>query len=536
MRKIALLMAAVMLLLCAFVPASAEEQKTTDTSVEEKKADTSVEEKTADTSVEEKTTDMVEGQKAPDYIMEGYDGDSSGHVWDTNLFFARRQEQSGISFQFRQYTEYERWEERKDTILNGEDLPDVFFKASFNAGEIRDLYAKGYIIDLKPYLEQYAPDLWALLQSREDWMAAVTMEDGSIPCLPNFNALQNNDLMWINTTWLKAVGLEMPTTAEELTEVLRAFKTKDPNRNGGADEVPLTFIGMWELRFLAHAFGIIDNDYYMSVEDGKVVSHLTSDENRAFLTWLNTLWEEKLIDHAGFTNVDTLRQNTETGKPVTYGMIMSSSPLTVVASDALKQFSALPPLKYNGEQVYRDLLGDVIRGTFAITKDCKEPEKLVEWVNFLFTEEGSRLAQAGLEGVEYIWNEDGYWEWNTDMSTVANVTLPESTISEGGSAPGLTSVDFQLKYADEETRRIITEIHEMGQYTKLPYPYVILTAEDEKQAAKLQAAIAPYAERTMAAFVVGDLKLTDESWKEFCDEVERLGLSEMTALWQKYIK
>ena len=34
-------------------------------------------------------------QKAPDYIMEGYDGGVTYRVWDTNLFFERMQEKTG---------------------------------------------------------------------------------------------------------------------------------------------------------------------------------------------------------------------------------------------------------------------------------------------------------------------------------------------------------------------------------------------------------------------------------------------------------
>ncbi len=476
-----------------------------------------------------------EGQKAPDYIMEGFDGDSANHVWDTNLFFSRMQERTGISFQFRQVTSEEQWAERKTALLAGEDLPDVLFKATLNAMEVSALYEKGLIIDLKPYLAQYAPDLWALLTAHEDWMAAITLADGSIPCLPNINELQNNDAMWINTTWLRYLGLEKPTTADELTAVLRAFKEKDPNRNGSADEVPLTFIGMWELRFLGHAFGIIDNDYYLRCRDGQVTSSLTSEENRAFLTWLHTLWEEKLLDRSGFTNVDTVRQITDAKAAIPYGVILSTSPLTVVPSDALSQYELLEPLAWDGKQVYRDLLGNVIRGTFAITKDCREPEKLVSWVNFLYTEEGSRLAQAGQEGVDYMWNEDGYWEWMNDLSTVANVTLPEATICEGGVIPGLTSGSFQLKYADSMTRGMIEQLSTLKQYCVEPFPLVTLGKEDKARVDALQAEIGPWAEKSMAAFVVGDTELNDENWNAFCARAAELGLPEMISIWQKYV-
>ena len=46
-------------------------------------------------------------QKAPDYIMEGCDGDSANHIWETSRFFERMQERSGISFQFRQFEDFE---------------------------------------------------------------------------------------------------------------------------------------------------------------------------------------------------------------------------------------------------------------------------------------------------------------------------------------------------------------------------------------------------------------------------------------------
>ena len=244
-------------------------------------------------------------QKAPDFILEGYDGDLSGRNWDENLFFKRMQEKTGVSFQFNQYTDFDKWKERKTELLAHEDLPDVLFKAELSASEVRELYQSDVIIDLTPYLQEYAPDLWKLLEEHPEWKAAITMEDGSIPALPEFNTLQNNDAMWINSSWLRKLKMDMPKTAEELTETLRAFRQQDGNGNLQMDEIPLTFIGMWELRFLGHAFGIVDNDYYVSVSDGKVVSSLKTQNNREFLSWLHELWEEKLIDHSGFTTVDT---------------------------------------------------------------------------------------------------------------------------------------------------------------------------------------------------------------------------------------
>lgn len=475
-------------------------------------------------------------QKAPDFILEGYDGDLSGRNWDENLFFKRMQEKTGVSFQFNQYTDFDKWKERKTELLAHENLPDVLFKAELSASEVRELYQSDVIIDLTPYLQEYAPDLWKLLEEHPEWKAAITMEDGSIPALPEFNTLQNNDAMWINSSWLRKLKMDMPKTAEELTETLRAFRQQDGNGNLQMDEIPLTFIGMWELRFLGHAFGIVDNDYYVSVSDGKVVSSLKTQNNREFLSWLHELWEEKLIDHSGFTTVDSLRQITDDKKTIPYGLILSSSPLTVVPESALSQYTLLEPLAYEGKQIYRDLMGDVVRGTFAITSECKEPEKLVAWVNLLYTEDVNILAHYGVEGEDYFWNENGYWEWMADLETVANSVLPEHTISEGGAAPGLASVAFQEKYSDQRTRDTIEQQARLKTYSVIPYPPVTLSAEDAARVAEIQKDLSAYVEKTMACFVTGDIELTDANWEEFCRTVDEKGLQEMIGIWQKYIR
>ena len=479
---------------------------------------------------------QAEAPKAPDYILEGFAGESSTTDWETNLFFSRMQEKTGISFQFREYNSESGWSQRKTEIARGEDLPDVLFSPELKQSEIRDMYDSGVLIDLRPYLETYAPDLWAQFEAHPEWLKDVVLPGGQIAALPEFNTMQNNDVMWINTRWLKRVGLEMPGNAEELKQVLVAFRDGDPNNNGQKDEIPLAFLGMWELRFLAHAFGIIDNDYYISARSGKAESALTTDENRAFLSWLHDLWTEKLLDPNGFRTVDTLRQITDEKKAVPYGVILSATPLTVLPASAMDQYETLLPLEYQGERIYRDLTGGVIRGTFAITSACREPEKLISWVNYLYTEEGSKLAQYGKEGEEYSWNDSGMWEWNEDLTTVAQEILPQHTIAGGSIPPGLALEDFQLHYAEESTRRTIEMLARVKEYAVLPFPLVTLSREDEAEIARIQKDLMGYAEQAMAAFVTGDVELNDDQWAVFCNTVREKGLNSAVGIWQKYLE
>lgn len=472
---------------------------------------------------------------AAQFAMAGFDDDATGHDWTTNLFFQRMQEKTGVTFSFTQYSDEAAWTSAKEGILaaGSEEMPDVLFKAMLTQEEQLAGYQNGTLIDLKPYLEQYAPNLWALLQENPDWMEAITLPDGAIVALPTVNELQNNNAMWINKTWLETLGLEMPTTAEGLTEVLRAFKTKDPNRNGKSDEVPLTFTGMWDLRFLGHAFGLVSNDYYVRMdEQGQVSTILNTDENRAFLTWLHQLWEEGLIDDDGFSSVDATRKITESDAVITYGMFLSPTPMNMVPATAMDDFTVLLPMVYDGKQMYRDFAGDLVSGTYAITSACEDPAKLISWVDFLYTEEGCYLMQAGLEDVEYIWNGDGTWSWVYDTETVASTVLVESTISDGGPAPGLASVDFQLAYDDAMTKTVITELLQLKELSVVPYPIVWLDAETQARVNELQMDLGLYAEQQMVWFVVGDIPLNDDTWNSFCQTLEEKGLNEMLNIWQ----
>ena len=211
------------------------------------------------------------------------------HDWDTNLFFQTMQEKTGIAFSFTEYVSREAWTEAKTEMLAGEvAMPDMFFKAELTPQETLAFYEAGKLIDLRPYLAEYAPHVWALLEANPEWLEAVSLPDGAIVALPSINELAPNNTMWINKTWLDRLKMAVPTTAEELTEVLRQFRDRDMNQNGNRnDEIPLSFVSMWDLRFLAHTFGINADDYYLTEQNGKISEVLTKEENRAFLTWLH---------------------------------------------------------------------------------------------------------------------------------------------------------------------------------------------------------------------------------------------------------
>ena len=479
---------------------------------------------------------MVPAWAEETYTFAGFDHEDTGHVWTENLFFQRMEKITGIKLELNQYTTEASWQAAKDQMLAGTlALPDALFKADLTTHETEALLKAGKIIDLRPYLEEHAPNLWALLESHPEWMEAVTLPTGEIAALPSIDELQFNNAVWINAAWLSRAGLSTPTTAEELTEVLRVFRDRDMNGNSKTDdEVPLTFSSLWDLRFLGHAFGLTANDYFVTMdESGKVSETLTSEKNRAFLTWLNQLWEEGLLDESGFTGMrDLSLANSDEDAEIVYGVMLSSTPVELVSGTALKEYALLDPLVYEGKQIYRDLTGDVIRGTFAITTACEDPAALLRWVDYLYTEEGFILAEAGMEGEEFSWNDDGTWLWEDTSEVLLNDVLPSATLRSGVHMPGYASVEFQQKIDDSSTLHVVNSLLRLKAVDQLPYPQVYLTEEQQARVDELIVQIMQYAEYQMVWFVVGDTELNDDTWAAFCEHVRDLGVDEMVEIWQ----
>ena len=126
----------------------------------------------------------------------------------------------------------------------GEALPDIIMvDGVLSAEQVLDYGSKGIFVPLNDYIadESMCPYFSAIPEDdMETIMTAITSADGNIYCLPKFETSTWNmtpNRYYINGAWLDKLGLEVPTTTDELYEVLRHFVQDDPNGNGKADEI-----------------------------------------------------------------------------------------------------------------------------------------------------------------------------------------------------------------------------------------------------------------------------------------------------------
>ncbi len=467
------------------------------------------------------------------YVLAGFD-DTNMRKWENNRFFIQMQDWTGIGFSFRQYTDAAKWKEYKASMTKDGDIPDALFKASLSQAECMDLLEKGVLIDLAPYLDDCAPHLWALLQERPEALSAITMPDGRIAALPYINTVPAQNYVWINQTWLNALNLKMPSSAEELVEVLTAFKTHDLNRNGRADEIPLGFLGPFDLKFLAHAFGLICNDYNVFEQDGQAKFMPLEENYRLFVTWCRDLYQAGLLDKNGFSMVDSTRQVTDGNAKATYGAILTTSPSNQFRVSWADDYTAMPPLTYDGRQVYRDFFGPVQRGAFAITSRCEKPEEMLRWVDMLFTEQGAILASAGMENLDYFVDGDGTWRLADTAKSNGALFVAVSLMDGGAPMPGIAAEDFSLRFSGqtEASRKNYQKQKEMASLCRLPMPYLSLTEKQEEEIAALQSEIGPCVDIQLGRWVLGEEEISDASFAAFEQTLNEKGLPAFLAFWQ----
>ena len=479
----------------------------------------------------------AEEESRPVYVMAGFD-DTSYRDWASNQFFIRMEERTKVSFSYRQYKSLDAWTEAKSGMTASGDLPDVLFKAALTSDECIALREKGVLIDLKPYLEEYAPNLWAILQQHPEYEQAITLTDGSIAALPFINALPVQNYMWINTVWLKTLNLQEPTTAEELVDVLKAFSERDPNRNGRKDEIPFGFLGPFDLKFLGHAFGLVANDYNLFVQDGQVRFMPLEDGFRPFIRWCRELYQAGLLDQNGFMLSGSMRAVTDNDTKPTYGVILTPAAADVFRTSwGQSDYAILMPLEYEGKRIYRDFTGPLLRGAFAVTSACKDPGAMLAWADTLYTEDGAILASVGKENVDYLIDGDGTWRMTDAAVQNADYYSAMTLIDGGGTYPGIMAEEFQRKYGGQgRYLDVLKRQEQFRAFAVMPFPYRSLTAAQLETVKPMQESIGAYVDIQIGKWVQGQEEISDASFDAFETHLKELGLDQFLAFWQEILE
>ena len=467
--------------------------------------------------------------------VTGYDADSSTREWEKSLFFERMEALTGVAVTPHAVTEKAEYEKLLDGMLQGNIPADVLFKAELSRSRERELLDAGAIIDLAPLMEENMPNLTALLAQHPEWREIMTLEDGRIASLPLLNDAERQVMVWINRVWLDTLGIAVPQNVQELTAALLAFKDKDPNANYDDDETAADMMGVWEMRWLLPYFGIVADDYNIARVDGEAVFAPEMPQYRAFVELLRDWHAQGILPEDAFLGVhSSAAYDTQDEKAVAAsGMMVSVSPYTHVPINDMMQYEALLMPGPDGVAVWRDMLGSVWTGAFAVTSTCEDPASALAWVDALYSKENVLLAYAGVEGEDYSFDSEGNWVFEVDSVRTVDSIRAEVLMYTGSTMPGVVPNDFLSKVDSEPDKHVIEQNARVGAVAQcVTRPYA-LGGEAQAKANALNMELSALVDKGIARFATGETELSDETYAAWLDELRAAGSEELVELFNQ---
>lgn len=349
------------------------------------------------------------------------------------------QEETGIHINWN--TMSESLSEQVNISIAGGELPDAFIGVGFSNYDISRYGDDGTFIDLTPYLtEEYMPNLTKILEENPDVRKAITMDDGYIYGLPagermgtagigaeeDYSIYSIPQYSMINKAWLDDLGLEVPTTLEELHTALKAFKDNDMSAkyygNAPGSTIPMS-TGFdqwcWGQNIFYAGFGFTNwpndvcNDLVLG-DDGKVEFVCTTDNYRKALTYFHDWYAQGLMDVEMFSQDDTqLISKCSQG----YVGVSTWWYIEELMGDYAKDYVFLPVL--DGPDGTHNVTlrtgGPTNSGQLNITKACKSPANLLKFFDRWYEPEIVMQLHYGPIGTYFTEkDEDGVWMSITD--------------------------------------------------------------------------------------------------------------------------
>lgn len=378
--------------------------------------------------------------------------------------------------------------------------------------------------------DSYAPRINYVLDNFPGARSAVTAPDGHIYTAPLISPQPaTRFVMHINKTWLEKVGMPMPTSTDELYEVLKAFKTQDPNGNGKADEIPFSTVGT-NIGRIYGWFGLPDETIHFQRDPstGEPVFTGNTEGWKNATKYFAKLFAEGLLDPEVFTHDNAQYQAKGKTADALYGVYEDwGGPNTVGLERYQEDYTALPVLKSPGvnNPTYRQ--GDVwiYRTQLAITSAAKNPATIVRWLDYLYEEDISVQVRMAKYGTIYERNADGSF---TFIDPPAGETIDTLRYKHT-----LTNLAYGImpevnalfpKSAEELNKDAIDELYAPN-IVPFKMPVYWLTAEESESISTIQADIDRYLKDRRAAWITGQADI-DAEWDSYQAQLKTLGLDQ----------
>lgn len=449
--------------------------------------------------------------------------------------------------------------EQFNLMIVSDDKPDII-ESNWRtfAGGPDYAIETNVIQDITDAVAQYMPNYSAYLDKYPDLRQMVSSDQSRLYCIPYiFTDTPDTSSEWksimdrepipetyvgiiMRGDWLEELGLDAPETIDDFVEVLTAFK----NEKNASVPFSTTTGFLKQSQIFASAYDVT-SDGFVDV-DGKAVFSPVQDSYKEYLTVLNRLYTEGLLDpdftvQDGTTNQAKITSG-ETGMwlgyysswlNAFYDQLHTQDPST-----AFNPIGLANPVLTEGQQlIYRQADAAYRSSGAAISSSCQNVEAALTYLDWAFTEEGDLAMNWGEEDDTFEWDEN-HWPKLTDKVINDPDELGVATaITKYTRKNGPIGMDYYNRLVlgkssgtEEGLKGLAVWNSERNGTRSASMPLTTATSEESARVSALSSEIGTYVSESYAKFVMGELPLSD--FDKYVATVESMGLEEYTTLTQ----
>jgi putative aldouronate transport system substrate-binding protein len=437
--------------------------------------------------------------------------------------------------------------EQFNLMLAANDMADLIYYEwpVYFAGGPQKALEDEVIIELGGLIKGYAPNFSKILAEHENVRRDSITDAGlfyMMPLLKMDLADRVSGGFQIRKDWLDKLGLKIPVTINEWYTVLKAFKEKDPNGNGKADEIPFInskIVDINGVERFCYAWGF-PTEFYM---ENRIVKYgPMQPAYKDFLITMRKWYQEGLID-PDFLVSDRKDHDSKVTSEVGgayYGLINSyMGTYTGVMQKINPAFNIREvPLPAAPDGKHYDFHTDQARAVqttgFALAASNKYPVESIKLLDYFYSEEGRILMNLGIEGLTYK-IENGRYLF-TDLITKNPDGLPLDRAISKYTPAGTACRLYQdpryweqmMAYGNQREASVVLQ----NNTAERVLPPITPTPEESARLASIQNEINTYFKEMFAKFVMGQVSIERE-FDTYLNTLKSLNINEAIAIQQR---
>ncbi|NMA64643.1 MAG: extracellular solute-binding protein [Clostridiaceae bacterium] len=424
------------------------------------------------------TTTVTEKEKEPPKIetpadlLQKYDPEIELTAWrflnsgiefakgddiENNVYIDYYKQELGINLKYAWVVPEEQFEQKLNISVASGDLPDLMW---LNNKNLIELAENDLLYDLTDLYETHTSDFTKSILEQDITSFNTAKINGKLMAIPHTgSAIDSLQTLNIRTDWLKNLGLEVPTTMQELLAVAEAFTKNDPDQNGKDDTYGLALTKNFMKDNHAGATGFFAGYHgYIRrwIEDtsGNLVYGSIQPEVRTALLELQNMYKNGLLDpEFGVKDRAKVTESIASSKiGITYGGMSTPGAFLKdsVLNDPNAEWVSLELVSIDGQPA-KPITKMPVTRYYAINKKCKNPEAIM------------KLVEAGSAGYS---REQVESEWELGVSKDGIAVFQYQILGYEPAKKNLNA-HYNVLEAIEKKDTSILNTEELGYYEKI---------------------------------------------------------------------